>query len=105
MLLADVLQKLINICLEYYGLDPCHYFSSHRLSWDAMLKMTRIELELISENDIYLFVENGQREGISCIVQRFSKANNKYIKFYDNSNLSKYIMYLNANNLYFSAMS
>ena len=47
LLLADVLEKFIGTCLEYYGLDPCHYFSSPGLSWDAMLKMTGIELELI----------------------------------------------------------
>ena len=61
LLLADVLEKLINICLEYYGLDPCHYFSSPGLSWDAMLKMTRIE----SDNGMYFFVEKGNRGGIS----------------------------------------
>ena len=44
-LLADVFEKFINTCLKYSGLDPCHYFSSPRLSWDAMLKMTGIELE------------------------------------------------------------
>ena len=38
-LLADVFEKFINACLKYYGLDPCHYFSSPELSWDAMLKM------------------------------------------------------------------
>ena len=43
LLLADVFEKFINTCLKYYGLDPCHYFSSLGLSWDAMLKMTGIE--------------------------------------------------------------
>ena len=42
-LLADVFEKLINTCLEYYGLDPFHYFSSPGLSWDGMLKITDIE--------------------------------------------------------------
>ena len=46
---------------SYYGLDPCHYFSSNRLSWQAMLKMTEIELKLISDNDMYLFAEKGMR--------------------------------------------
>ena len=44
LLSADVYEKFIDTCLKYYGLDPCHYFSSPRLSWDAMLKMTGIEL-------------------------------------------------------------
>ena len=45
LLLADVFEKFIGTCLKYYGLDPCHYFSSPGLSWDAMLKMTGVKLE------------------------------------------------------------
>ena len=52
LLLADFFEKLISTCLEYYGLDPSHCFSSPGLSWDAMLKMTKIELELISDIDM-----------------------------------------------------
>ena len=61
------------MCLEYYELDPCHYFSSPALSFDAKLKMTKIELELISRNDIYLFVEKGMRESIFYIAKRCTK--------------------------------
>ena len=57
LLLADVFEMFIDTCLEYCGLDLCHYFSSPGLSWDAMLKMTEIELELISDADMYSFVE------------------------------------------------
>ena len=57
LLLADVNEKFINTCLKYYGLDPSHYFSAPGLSWDAMLKMTSIELEKISDIDQYLFIE------------------------------------------------
>ena len=57
LLLADAFAKFINTCLGYYGLDPCHYFSSSGLSWDAMLKMTEIELDLISDTDMHLFIE------------------------------------------------
>ena len=67
LLLADVFEKFISTCLEYYGLDPCHYFSSPGLSWDTMLKMTKIELELISDIDMYIFIEEGMRGGISYI--------------------------------------
>ena len=59
--LADVLEKFIAMCLEYYGLGSCHYFSSAGLSWDAMLKITEMELELISNIDMYLFVEKVMR--------------------------------------------
>ena len=59
--LADVFEKFINTCLKYYRLDPCHYFSSRELSGNAMLKITEIEMELISDIDMYLFVEKGKR--------------------------------------------
>ena len=55
---ADVFEKVINTCLEYYGLDPCHYFSSSRLSWYAILKMAGVELKLISDIDMHFFIEN-----------------------------------------------
>ena len=69
LLLADVSEEFINTCLDYYGLDPCHCFSSPGLSWDAMLKMTKIELNLISEIDMHLFIEKGMRGGISYIAK------------------------------------
>ena len=99
LLLADVFENLINTCFNYYGLDPCHYFSSFGLSQDAMLKMTRIELKIISDSDMHLFIEKGMRGGISYIHKRFSKGNNKCMKWYDSAKGSKYIMYLDGNNL------
>ena len=57
LLLADVFENFIKTCLDYYGLGPCHYFSSTGLRWDAMLKMTEVELELISDIDMHLFIE------------------------------------------------
>ena len=70
-----------------------------------MLKMTEIELELISDIDMYLFVVKGLRGGISYIAKRFSKANNKQMQSYDDKKPSKYITYLDANDLYGCAMS
>ena len=70
MLLANVCEKFINTSLEHYVLDPSNYFSSPELSWDAMLKKTEIELELISDIGMYLFVEKGMRGG---------KGNNTYM--------------------------
>ena len=99
LLLADVFEKFINMCLDYYGLDPCHYFSCSVLSWDAMLKMTGIEFELMSDIDKHLSIN------ISYIAKRYSKANNKYMECYDSSKESKYITYYDANNLYGWAMS
>ena len=82
MLLADVFERFIATCLKFYGLDPCHYFSSPGLSWDAMLKMTVTKLEKISDTDKYLFIEIGLRGGISYISKWYAKANNKYINDY-----------------------
>ena len=67
LLFADVYEKFIDTCLKYYGFDPCHYFSSPGLSWDAMLKMTDIKLEKVSDINKYLFIEKGLRGGISYI--------------------------------------
>ena len=82
LLLADVYEKFIDTCSKYYGLDPCHYFSSPGLSWDAMLKMTGIELKKISDIKKYLFIEKGLRGGNSYIAIRHSRANNEYCPDY-----------------------
>ena len=100
LLLADVFENFRRTCLEYYKLDPCHYFTTSGLSWDSMLKMTDIKLELMTDIDMFQFIEKGMRGGISYICNRHSKANNKYMKSYDEKAPSKYIMYLDANNLY-----
>ena len=105
LVLADVFENFRKICLQYYKLDPCHYFTSPGLSWDAMLKMTNVQLELMTDIDTFQFIEKGMRGGISYIANRHGKANNKYITGYDPQKPSKYIMYLDANNLYGWAMS
>ena len=105
LLLTDVFENFRKTCLEYYKLDPCYYFSAPGLSWDAMLKMTNIKLDLISDVDMYQFVEKGMRGGVSYIANRYGKANNKYMKDYDEMAPEKHIMYLDANNLYGWAMS
>ena len=105
LLLVDVFEKFIGTCFKYYGLDPCHYFSSLGLSWDAMLKMTDIKLEKISDTDKYLFIEKGLRGGISYIAKRYAKANNKYMNDYDPKKPSTFISYLDMNNLYGWEMS
>ena len=98
--------KFIKTCLKYYELDPCHYFSSPGLSWDAMLKMTHVKLlEKISEIDKYLFIEKGSRGGISYIAKRYAKANNKYMSDYDSNKPSTFITYLDKHNLYGLSMS
>ena len=56
LLLADVFEKFISTYLNYYGFDPCHYFSFPGLRLDAMLKMTKIEFDLISDIDMHFFI-------------------------------------------------
>ena len=105
LLLADVFESFRKTCMQYYKLDPCHYFTSLGLSWDTTLKMTNIKLELMTDIDMFQFIEKGMCGGVSYIANRYGKANNKYMKEYDEKAPSKYIMYLNANNLYGWAMS
>ena len=104
LLLAGVFENFRVACLENYTLDPCHYVSSPGLSWDAMLKMTGVNLELITDVDIHQLIERGIRGGISIITHRYAKATNPYMKFYNPEDDTSYIMYLDANNLYGWAM-
>lgn len=104
--LADVFENFRDVCMNNYKLDPAWYFTSPGLAWDAALKMTRVKLELLSDPDMLLMVENGIRGGISMISHRYSKANNKYMgSDYDPNKPSKFITYLDSNNLYGWAMS
>ena len=105
LLLADVFEKFRDMCLINYGLDPVYYYTAPGLAWDAMLKMTKINLELLSDYDMLLMIEKGIRGGISIISNRYGKANNKYMKDYNKKELIKFLMYLDANNLYGDGMS
>ena len=105
LLLADIFEYFRDVCLKNYGLDPVYYYTAPGLAWDAMLKMTGVDLELLNDVDMLLMFEKGIRGGISIISNRYGEGNNKYMKDYDKTKLSKFLMYLDANNLYGWAMS
>ena len=105
LLLADVFEIFRKTCLKHYKLDPCHYYTAPGLAWDACLKETNQNLELLKDYDMLMMFEQGIGGGISHISKRYAEANNKYMKNYDKSKPSTYIQYLDANNLYGWAMS
>ena len=100
LLLADALQKFRTNSSKDYVLCPSHYLSAPGLSWDAMLKMTKIKLQPIPDPGIYIFFEECARVEISLISKRGRKDNNIYLKSYDPKQESKHVIYLDANNLY-----
>ena len=104
LLLADVLINFRNTCLKVYELDPAHFLSLPGLAWQARLKKTNIKLELLTDYDMLLMVEEAIRGGICHAIHRYAKTNNKYMKDYDENKASSYIQYLGANNLYGWAM-
>ena len=105
LLLADVFEKFRKNNLKNCGLFPSNYLSTPALSWDAILNMTKIKLELTSGRDMYIFFAKGMRGGVPYLSNRYSKANNKYLKSYDPKQESKHIIYLDASNFYGYAMS
>ena len=105
LLLSDVFENFRDVCMENYHLDPAFYYTASGLAWDACLKITKVELELLSDYEMLMMVEKGIRGGVSMISTRYGKANNPYMNNYDPDQPTKYISYLDANNLYGWAMS
>ena len=105
LLLADVFENFRNKWIEIYELDPAHFLSAPRLAWQACLKKTKVELEILTKIDMLLMAEKGMRDEICQAIHRHAKAINKYMKNYNKDVMSSYLMYLDANNLYWGAMS
>ena len=103
--LCDVFENFSDVCMKNYDLDPAWYYTAPGLAWDALLKITKVKLKLLTDINMLLMIERGIRGGISMISTRYGKADNIYMgEDYDETNVSKYIAYLDANNLYGWAM-
>ena len=86
--------------LATYKLDSAHYFTPPGLSWDAMLKLTGVKLQLVDDPDMYLMVESGNWGEVSTITKKHAVAYNPMVQYFDASKPTNYLMYLDANNLY-----
>ncbi|XP_072377324.1 uncharacterized protein [Diabrotica undecimpunctata] len=105
LLLADIFENFRKICLKEYRLDPAQYITAPSLTWDAMLKYTDIELQLLTDVDMVHFFKKGIRGGVATCTKRMGIANNRFLSNFDPTKPETYIMYLDANNLYGAAMS
>jgi len=105
LLLADVFQNLRNTIMKEHNLDCLHFVTLPSLAWTSALKFTGVELDLITDPDAYLMIENNMRGGIAAISHRHASANNPLVEGYDPTKPTSYITYLDANNLYGDAMS
>ena len=100
LLLADVFENFRNMCIKVYELDPANFFTAPGLAWRAYLKKTGVKLELLTDFNMLLMVEVGIRGGMCHAIHRYAKANNKYMKNYDEKEESSFLEYQDANNLY-----
>ena len=92
--LADVFENFRTLCLKQYGLDPAYFVSTPGLALEAMLKITKVKLELFTDIDMVLMTENGIRGGLTQVVEKYGVANDKYLPDYDKNQKSTYLQYL-----------
>lgn len=100
LILVDVFQNFRQFCLQYYRLDPAHYLTGPQLCYDALLKLTGVKLELVTDIDMFNLLERGIRGGVAQIMQRAAEANNPYMENYQPSIESSYLFYIDQNSLY-----
>ena len=105
LLLSDVFETFRKTCIKEYELDTSYFVSVPGLSWEACLELTKLKLELLTDLDMSLMYEKGIRGGISQVIHKYGKSNNKYMKSYNKNVISSYLQYQDANNLYGWAMS
>ena len=100
LLLADMFENYRDECIKIYELDAAHFVSAPGLAWPACLKNSAVNLELLTDTDMLLMIEEGIRGGMCQAIYRYAKVNNKYMKNYDKNIKLSYLEYLDANNLY-----
>jgi hypothetical protein len=106
LLLTDIFESFRGLCIEYYNLDAGHYLTLPSFGWDAMLKYTGIELELMTDYDMVLMIMDGIRGGLSVCTKRFAEANNKYLpETFDCNKESTFITAFDLNNQYGHALA
>lgn len=105
LLLACVFENFRSTCMKHYKLDPVRYFSLAGYAWDSALYASKQELELLVDQTMYNMFEVGIRGGVSIIAKRYAKANNRYMASYKPSKPSKYILFIDKNNLYGEALT
>lgn len=104
-LLCDVFEQFRLTCFNAYGLDALHCYTSPGLTWQAMLKKTKVNIELMTDSNMFLMIQSGIRGGITQAINRNCTANNKYLKDYDSTKPSVYLGYYDANALYTWSMA
>lgn len=105
LLLADVFERFRSVSLKSFQLDPAQYYTLAGMCWSACLKMTGVELELLTDIEQYQMIEKGVRGGVSMMTMRYAEANNPYIgECYDSTKPNVYLGYFDMNNLYGGAM-
>ena len=101
LLVADIFENFRDVCMHNYKLDPAWYYTSPGLAWDAAVKLTGVELDLLSDYDMPLMIKHGIRGRISTISNRYGVAHNRFMgESFDKRKPSSFITYLDANNLY-----
>ena len=103
--LCDCMEEFRTTCMSAYGLDPLMSYTLPGFSYQSMLKQTNCTLDLLTDPDMVLMIEDAVRGGLTQSVKRYVKSNNKYLQGYDSTKESIYLTYVDANNLYGWAMS
>ena len=105
LLLTDIVEAFQDMVMSNFGLDPMNYYTTPSMAWDCLLKFSKVELEPITDPNIFLHFEKQIKGGYSAVHTKYLKANNKYISGYDPNTKQIYLMYFDVNSMYAWAMT